>query len=380
MFMKSMHSAGVMASASAASPTLTDAYLHVSRLCKSYDGVHRVVDDVNLEIRRGEFVTFLGPSGSGKTTTLSMIAGFETPTAGDIRVNGRSLVQIPVHQRNIGLVFQSYALFPHMTAAQNVAFPLRMRKVNTADQVRRAQRALDIVGLGQHGARMPSQLSGGQQQRVALARALVFEPDVLLLDEPLSALDKNLRVQMQIEIKRLHTELGMTTVFVTHDQGEAMTMSDRIAVFNAGRVEQFAAPLDLYGAPCTRFVGEFIGESNFIEVSVVDAAKGEYASPALGRVRAATCEKIAGSTVSLLLRPEWIRLGTGGGTACSAGVKDAQLEVTNVIHYGDSALVIGHSAGLPLRVKVPNIDMQGVTVGSRHPIHWDPVHTHVLSD
>lgn len=307
-----------------------------------------------------------------------MIAGFETPTEGDIRVNGRSLVQIPVHRRNIGLVFQSYALFPHMTALENVGFPLRMRKLSSTDIAAKARRALDIVGLGQHTGRMPAQLSGGQQQRVALARALVFEPDVLLLDEPLSALDKNLRVQMQIEIKRLHCELNMTTVFVTHDQSEAMTMSDRIAVFNAGRVEQFAAPLDLYGAPQTRFVGEFIGESNFLDVTAIDASAGHYESPRLGRVRATPTSHAAGTPLTLMLRPEWIRLGAGQGTACASGVIGAQMDVKNVIHYGDSALVMGEVQGMPLRIKVPNIDLHGVSVGTRHPIHWDPMHTHVL--
>ncbi len=253
------------------------------------------MDGVDLQIRKGEFVTLLGPSGSGKTTTLSMIAGFEAPSEGDISINGRSLVSAPVHQRNIGVVFQNYALFPHMTAQENVAFPLRMRKLNAKDAMDRAKRALASVGLSGHLEKLPTQMSGGQQQRVALARALVFEPDVLLLDEPLSALDKNLREQMQLEIKRLHTELGMTTLFVTHDQSEAMAMSDRIAVFNRGKIEQFDAPLTVYDRPATRFVATFIGDSNLFDVVIDDPAEGRVHSELLGAVRAISSKLSAGT-------------------------------------------------------------------------------------
>ncbi len=356
---------------------LADPFLRVDDVRKSYDGRINVVEDVSLDIAKGEFVTFLGPSGSGKTTMLSMIAGFEAPTGGDIRLNGRSLVEVPVHKRNIGIVFQNYALFPHMTALDNVAFPLVMRKLPSSEIADKARRALATVGLEQHADKMPRQLSGGQQQRVALARALVFGPDVLLLDEPLSALDKNLRVQMQIEIKRLHEELNMTTVFVTHDQSEAMTMSDRIAVFSAGRIEQFAKPMEIYSQPATRFVGSFIGESNFFDVNVVDAAQGLYQSAELGALRGpATTGFANGARCSLMVRPESIRV-VAADASTSAGWS-AAFDVDNVINFGDSALVIGRANGLPVRVKLAQIDLGDLRAGERRAISWDPQHSHAL--
>src|SRR5215813_3667788 len=230
---------------------------------KSYDGGTNAVDDVSLDVGRGEFVTLLGPSGSGKTTTLLMIAGFESPTSGVIELDGHDLVRSKPYERNIGMVFQNYALFPHMTAAKNVVFPLKMRRFPRRDIEARAQRMLELVGLRRFADRYPRELSGGQQQRVALARGLVFNPDVLLLDEPLGALDKNLREQMQVEIKRIHREVGITMVYVTHDHTEAMTMSDRVAVFRDGRIEQLGSPLAVYDRPANRFVAEFIGDSNF---------------------------------------------------------------------------------------------------------------------
>ncbi len=362
------------APAPASERTGQERYLSVSRLRKSYDGRTDVIQDVDLQIGKGEFVTFLGPSGSGKTTMLSMIAGFETPTQGDITLNGRSLVQIPVHKRNIGIVFQNYALFPHMSALENVAFPLRMRKVPQGDMAQRARRALAIVGLEQHGDRLPRQLSGGQQQRVALARALVFEPDVLLLDEPLSALDKNLREQMQIEIKRLHTELRMTTVFVTHDQSEAMTMSDRIAVFNQGRVEQFDAPLRLYGAPCTHFVASFIGDSNFFEVTAEDAAAGRYRSPALGALAGPSSRHAPGTPLWLMVRPESLQLRIGD----AAPGQGLPFEVDGVINYGNSAVVAGKAAGQAVRVRVPQAGIAALHVGARGSLTWAPDQAHVV--
>jgi putative spermidine/putrescine transport system ATP-binding protein len=239
-------------------------YLTLQRLVKSYDGRTHVVDGIDLAIARGEFVTLLGPSGSGKTTTLMMIAGFEQPTAGAILLDGRDLTDRPAYRRNIGVVFQSYALFPHMTARRNVEFPLLMRHVDAREIATRVDRALDLVGLRAFGHHHPRQLSGGQQQRVALARALVFEPDVLLLDEPLGALDKNLREQMQVEITRIHRAVGITTIYVTHDQTEAMTMSDRVVVMNHGTIEQAGPPLTVYEQPATRFVAEFVGDSNVV--------------------------------------------------------------------------------------------------------------------
>ncbi|MGN4067834.1 ABC transporter ATP-binding protein, partial [Burkholderia gladioli] len=248
---------------------------------KSYDGRHAVVDGLDLEIARGEFVSLLGPSGSGKTTTLMMLAGFETPTDGTILLDGRRLDDKLPHQRDIGMVFQNYALFPHMTIAQNVAFPLSVRKVSRADQKRRVARALEMVELSHLAARRPAQLSGGQQQRVALARALVFEPSVVLMDEPLGALDKRLRETMQYEIMRLHRELALTIVYVTHDQNEALTMSNRVAVFSDGRIQQAATPTELYENAQNAFVANFVGENNGLAGRVA-AIDGELATLAVG--------------------------------------------------------------------------------------------------
>ena len=244
---------------------MNDTYLSLQNLVKSYDGRLNAVDGISLDITKGEFVTFLGPSGSGKTTTLMMVAGFEKPSSGRINLNGKDIAPIPPFDRNIGMVFQNYALFPHMTAEDNIGFPLRMRSLSKAEIRRRVGDALALVNLGDFGKKFPREMSGGQQQRVALARALVFDPNVLLLDEPLGALDKNLREQMQMEIKRIHREIGITMIYVTHDQSEAMTMSDRVAVFSNGRIEQVAPPLEIYGRPATRFVGAFIGDNNFFE-------------------------------------------------------------------------------------------------------------------
>ena len=228
--------------------------------------------DVNLDISPGEFLTLLGPSGSGKTTALMMIAGFVIPTSGDIRVNGQSIVQVPVHKRNIGMVFQNYALFPHLNVARNVSFPLEMRNTPKAEIEKRVDAALDLVRLGGFRDRRPKQLSGGQQQRVALARALIFEPTVLLLDEPLGALDAKLREEMKIEIKQLHQKIGATILFVTHDQEEALTLSDRIAVFNDGEIVQLGTPDQLYHQPANRFVADFIGETNLLSGKVISVA------------------------------------------------------------------------------------------------------------
>src|SRR5688572_11305539 len=236
-------------------------------LRKLYGGVV-ALDTLTLSVKQGEFVTLLGPSGSGKTTTLMMIAGFEDPSAGDILVNGEPVVSRPPHRRNIGVVFQSYALFPHMTVAGNVGYPLRMRHVRRDDVRRRVAAALDLVQLGALGDRYPAQLSGGQQQRVALARALVFEPPLLLMDEPLGALDKKLREDLQLEIKRIHRDVGVTVIYVTHDQSEALTMSDRIAIMRAGRLEQYGAADELYERPATRFVAEFVGEATLLGARV----------------------------------------------------------------------------------------------------------------
>jgi putative spermidine/putrescine transport system ATP-binding protein len=251
-----------------------DAFVEFDRVQKSYDGVSLVVKDLNLSMPKGEFLTMLGPSGSGKTTCLMMLAGFETATHGEIRLDGRNINSVPPHRRGIGMVFQNYALFPHMTVAENLAFPLEVRNIPRAEREQKVARALDMVQMGGFGGRRPAQLSGGQQQRVALARALVFQPGLVLMDEPLGALDKQLREHMQFEITRLAHDLGITTVYVTHDQTEALTMSDRIAVFNDGRIQQLATPSELYEAPVNSFVASFIGENNRL-LGTVTEIRGE---------------------------------------------------------------------------------------------------------
>ncbi|MBS0126087.1 ABC transporter ATP-binding protein [Thetidibacter halocola] len=243
----------------------SDAFVAFERVQKSYDGETLVVKDLNLSMPKGEFLTMLGPSGSGKTTCLMMLAGFETATYGEIKLDGVSINNIPPHKRGIGMVFQNYALFPHMTVAENLSFPLEVRKMGKSDREVKVKRALDMVQMGAFGGRRPSQLSGGQQQRIALARALVFEPELVLMDEPLGALDKQLREHMQFEITNLAHSLGITVVYVTHDQTEALTMSDRVAVFNDGRIQQLDPPDVLYEQPKNSFVAQFIGENNTLE-------------------------------------------------------------------------------------------------------------------
>jgi len=245
-------------------------FVKFDKVDKSYDGKVLVVKDLNLDIAEGEFITMLGPSGSGKTTCLMMLAGFETPTNGEIYLEGNPISNIPPHKRGIGMVFQNYALFPHMTVYENLAFPLRVRKFSKDETDKKVEKALSMVSLSGFGSRMPAQLSGGQQQRVAVARALVFDPAVVLMDEPLGALDKNLRESMQYEIKHIHESIGVTVVYVTHDQSEALTMSNRIAVFNDGKVQQLSSPDKLYEEPVNSFVAEFIGENNTFQGEVED--------------------------------------------------------------------------------------------------------------
>lgn len=250
------------------------AFVEFDRVQKSYDGETLVVKDLNLSIGKGEFLTMLGPSGSGKTTCLMMLAGFETATHGDIRLKGRPINNIPPHKRGIGMVFQNYALFPHMSVAENLAFPLQVRKVGKSEREEKVARALGMVQMDDFGGRRPAQLSGGQQQRIALARALVFEPELVLMDEPLGALDKQLRETLQFEITKLAHDLGITVVYVTHDQTEALTMSDRVAVFEDGRIQQLAPPDELYEKPRNSFVAQFIGENNTLMGTVEKIADG----------------------------------------------------------------------------------------------------------
>jgi putative spermidine/putrescine transport system ATP-binding protein len=352
------------------------AYLCLRHVTKSYDGKSNAVDDVSIEIARGEFITFLGPSGSGKTTTLMMIAGFEHPTAGVIELGGHDLALHKPYQRNIGMVFQNYALFPHMTAEKNVIFPLRMRGFPRADMRLRAHKMLELVGLARFAERYPRELSGGQQQRVALARGLVFNPDVLLLDEPLGALDKNLREQMQVEIKRIHREVGITMIYVTHDQTEAMTMSDRIAVFHNGRIEQLGSPLDLYHRPVNRFVGEFIGDSNFFAGRTDSMRGGVVELTSIGEVRIAAKAMPSGE-VDVMIRPERLRLLAGSESAAGDNVFDMTLDDT--INYGDCVVAIGKTHGLPLRARLTGAAAEALQPGAALRLAWSPADAHVIA-
>jgi len=314
-------------------PSGTALPVQVQSLSKHYGAV-RAVDDVSFDIRAGEFLTLLGPSGSGKTTLLMMVAGFTRPTQGSIRISAQEIVHLPPHKRNIGMVFQNYALFPHMTVGENIAYPLRLRRIGRSETEDRVRRVLDLVQLAGYDSRRIGELSGGQRQRIALARAIVFEPRILLMDEPLSALDKQLRETMQIEIRKLHDRLGMTTISVTHDQREALTMSDRIAVFQRGRLAQIAAPTDLYERPESRFIAEFIGESSFLPL---ERGPGGLAYAGQTIRLAETAAPIAGEAL-LMLRPERLRLVLPDAPA---GAEDANLfqgQVQTVVFQGESLL------------------------------------------
>ncbi len=303
----------------------------IRQVTKAYGSV-RALDGIDLDIRSGEFLTLLGPSGSGKTTLLMVLAGFTRPDCGSMRFGEEEVIRLAPHKRNVGMVFQSYALFPHMDVAANIAFPLRLRGLAKPEIARRVEAALETVQLAGFGGRRVDQLSGGQRQRVALARAIVFEPRILLMDEPLSALDKQLREHMQIELRRLHEKLGMTTVYVTHDQREALTMSDRIAVINHGRIMQLDAPRRLYERPANRFVAEFIGESAFLPVTreggemLLDGRPLRLAEPAP-----------AAGRCLMMLRPE--RLALVAGDAPPAGANLLHGTVAGVVYQGDSMLV-----------------------------------------
>ncbi len=346
---------------------------------KSYDGENLIVKDLNLDIRKGEFLTLLGPSGSGKTTSLMMLAGFETPTAGEIQLSGRSINHVPPHKRDIGMVFQNYALFPHMTVAENLAFPLSVRGLSKTDISERVKRVLGMVQLDAFAHRYPAQLSGGQQQRVALARALVFEPQLVLMDEPLGALDKQLREHMQMEIKHLHQRLGVTVVYVTHDQGEALTMSDRVAVFHQGEIQQIAPPRALYEEPKNTFVANFIGENNRIngrllsregERCVVELPRGEKIEALainVGQI---------GAPVTLSIRPERVRLNGHSG-AC---INRFSGRVAEFIYLGDHVRVRLEVCGkTDFFVKQPIAQLDpALAVGDVVPLGWPLEHARAL--
>lgn len=317
---------------------VSGASVRASGLSKLY-GEFAAVDDVSLHVGAGEFVSLLGPSGSGKTTLLMMIAGFERPSGGKIHVGDNDFTYVAPNRRGIGMVFQKYALFPHMSIAENIAFPLKMRKLDRATIAGKVDAALSLVHLDGYGERLPNQLSGGQQQRVAVARALVFEPPVLLMDEPLGALDKKLREQMQIEIKAIQRRLGVTVVYVTHDQEEALTMSDRVAVMNKGRLAQIGSPVALYQAPASPFVADFIGKMNFLPAHMLGTDRDVYRLRLLSGVEleaAANGETVvADSAVTLAMRPERLALearGAGSGNVI-AGHVDAAIFVGSFRTY-----------------------------------------------
>jgi putative spermidine/putrescine transport system ATP-binding protein len=343
-------------------------------VAKAY-GTVRAVQGVDLEIEPGEFVTLLGPSGSGKTTLLNVVAGFVAPDAGDVLLDQRSVIGMPPYKRGLGMVFQNYALFPHMTVFDNIAFPLRMRGT-ASDQIGRAvRRVLEIVQLPDLGARYPHQLSGGQQQRVALARAVVFDPQALLMDEPLGALDKNLREQLQHELRRLHRQLGVTVVYVTHDQQEALALSDRIAVMNHGRIVQIGSGHELYEAPQSEFVAQFLGESNVLEGTMVARRDNVWGVSVEGlEITVPADDPPGGARVRLLLRPERVQIGAENTAGFPGRVED-------VTYLGDfSRCVVQLTPGPRLIAKVSGDTPRSMAEGARVVVTWRPQDVRVLSE
>ncbi len=335
-------------------------FVNVSR----HFGEVKAVDDISLEIRDGEFFTLLGPSGSGKTTSLRMIAGFERPTQGKIYLHGADVSQLPPYERDVNTVFQDYALFPHMTVTENVAYGLMIKKVPKEVRLRQAAEMLELVRLPRLGERKPNQLSGGQRQRVALARALINHPRVLLLDEPLGALDLKLRQQMQIELKSIQQQVGITFVYVTHDQEEALTMSDRLAVFNLGKIEQVGTPAEIYERPATAFVAGFVGISNL--------------------VNGATAEAITGSPATFAVRPEKIRLAAPE-TSVPPGMLSADGRVKEVVYLGMyTRYVTSLDLGGELTVVQQNLETTSMDVLGAHDqrvrLIWERAHIHPISD
>jgi spermidine/putrescine transport system ATP-binding protein len=359
----------------------------LTRVTKVF-GEHRVVDELDLEISSGEFFTLLGPSGCGKTTTLRMIAGFEEPTAGEILIDGEDVARLPAHKRPTNTVFQSYALFPHLSVGENVAYGLKRKKVRAADIERRVCAELERVGLVAERERRPNQLSGGQQQRVALARALVNLPKVLLLDEPLGALDLKLRKGLQIELKRIQREVGITFIYVTHDQEEALTMSDRIAVMNGGVIEQIGEPKEVYESPATTFVAGFIGVSNLMAGRVTHRSDGR-ASVRLDtgvELEAAAGRLATGERCHAVVRPEKLRiLPADSRNGFPDGWPSVDGTVQASVYLGTSTqVVVQLAADVRMAVLVPNADESTPArlpgAGARVRLAWAPEHTHLVSE
>ncbi|WP_017583087.1 ABC transporter ATP-binding protein [Nocardiopsis valliformis] len=374
------------ASAAASSPPGHEPAISLERVVKAYRSgseTVRAVGGVDLEIARGEFFSLLGPSGCGKTTTMRMIAGFEEPTEGVVRLSGRDVTGVPANHRDVNMVFQSYALFPHMTVAANVAFGLERKRVPKKEIRRRVGEMLELVELGHRAKHRPAQLSGGQQQRVALARALVNEPGALLLDEPLGALDLKLRQSMQVELKRIQREVGITFVYVTHDQGEALTMSDRVAVMNNGLVEQLGAPAEIYERPATRFVADFIGTSNLLSGTVGSADADGHHRVDLGEGLTALVAELpkgisAGSQTHLTIRPEKVRIGTErpeGDLSILPGTVTETVYLGSATHYQVSL-----ANGSEVTVYQQNSSDSALVAGRGDAVwlSWAPRHSYAL--
>jgi putative spermidine/putrescine transport system ATP-binding protein len=360
------------------------ASIALADVSKAYDGGVRAVDAVTMEIAPGEFFSLLGPSGCGKTTTLRMIAGFDRPSSGAIRVDGADITHVPAHRRDMAMVFQNYALFPHRTVAENVAFGLRMRRMDKATITSKVKAALAMVELSGMDDRRPAQLSGGQQQRVALARAIVIEPRVLLCDEPLGALDKKLRQQMQFELKQLQKSLGLTLVFVTHDQEEALAMSDRIAVMNGGRVEQVGTPVEIYDQPQTRFVADFIGDTNIFRGRRITMENGGGLAVEADLVLALPPSVTAAgdTTLSVALRPEKIRLSPDCGRTLAAPGTSAAGIVESANFLGGAVLYrIALASGRHVLAQQPNTGAGPLHAPhARVTLHWSPGDLVILKD
>jgi spermidine/putrescine transport system ATP-binding protein len=349
---------------------------------KRFEGF-TAVDDLSLDLGQGEFFTLLGPSGCGKTTTLRMIAGFERPTSGEIRIEGEDVAQLPPHKRPTNTVFQSYALFPHLSVQANVAFGLKRKKIDKGEIAERVRAELERVGLASEANRRPSQLSGGMQQRVALARALVNLPKVLLLDEPLGALDLKLRKELQVELKRIQRDVGITFVYVTHDQEEALTMSDRIAVMNRGRVEQIATPEEVYDRPATTFVAGFIGVSNLMPATVTGSQEAKLDEGTT--ISTPTDGFSAGDRCHAVVRPEKLRVETAGNGGERIDLPRVEGTVTSSLYLGTATqIAVDLGEGVRMTVLVPNADeaerQQLPGGGARVALSWEPEHMHLVRE
>lgn len=346
------------------------AYLEMQKLHKTFGDVV-ALEHLDLALQAGEFVTLLGPSGCGKTTALRIVAGFEYPDSGAVMLEGHDITDLPSSRRDMGMVFQAYSLFPNMTAQENVAFGLQLRKVPLAEQARRLGELFELIGLSAARKRYAHQLSGGQQQRVALARALAIEPRVLLLDEPLSALDARVRVQLREEIRRIQTKLGITTLYVTHDQEEALSISDRIAVMSAGRIEQVGTAAEIYGLPATPFVAEFVGTMNRLEAIVLDGRGGlvEYRNMRLGI--AAAAGRHPGTRVLVLVRPESLEVEPSSGDSDPAGTLAGRIVAQSFLG-SVTRLKIALSAGGEVAADLPSPRASAFPVGSRVVVRFSP--------